>query len=169
MHRLHGVPRPRTVLPTSLGTARRKVEIKARPRADPSINIAYQFMAEQNPLDIPLDLQTGWYTDVDAEDYQIPYFKSNPTVAYVNNRIETATSGSTIAFIRVTFACLRYANLSRTFIQIQWTPTKPPTSKQKHFAPPVPMGAADLLRYSQLYGPKVVAFCQSQSHKVGDG
>ncbi len=126
-------------------------------------------MADHNPLDIPLNLETGWYINVDAEDYQIPYLKANPGVAYVNNRIETAKSGQTILFIRVTFACLRYADLSRTFIQIQWTPTKQPTSKQKHIPPPVPMGAADLLTYSQLYGPKIVAFCESQTQKVGDG
>jgi hypothetical protein len=125
-------------------------------------------MAEQNPLDIPLDLNTGWYKDTEAEDYEIPYFKANP-IAFVKRRVQTARDGPSIAFIRVTFACLRYADLSRTFIQIQWTPTTPPTAKQKHFPPPVPVGAAQLLQYSQLYGPKVVDFCQSQKQKVGDG
>lgn len=65
-----------------------------------------------NSLDIPLDLHTGWYINVDAEDYEIPYLKANPGVAYVRHRVETARSGTVIAFVRVTFACLRYADLS---------------------------------------------------------
>jgi hypothetical protein len=132
-------------------------------------------MAEQVPrvVDIPLSLDTNWFVNPKADDYEIPFCRANPDFALVNY------GSSQIFFpsikVTVIFACRRYSDLSRTFIKLHWDEANPigtVVAKQQHFPPPTPLDDAQLLHCSETYGPPIVKFCQDafrSGYKVGDG
>jgi len=129
-------------------------------------------MAEQSS-NIPLTLETGWFANYHTSE--IPYLQQNPDFALVNRRASELHSSKGPVTVTVVFACRKYADLSRTFIKLEWDTADAlhtVKSKQKHFPPPEPVGDADLQQFSGTYGPRIVKFCEdafASGFKVGDG